>query len=195
MNRINLYMWQMRGSQVPPPHIFKQKVIRGFAKRFGIRIFVETGTFHGDMVAAMKHYFDNIYSIELSPELFEKAKQRFDGDHIVEIIHGDSGVELDKLLDRIDQPALFWLDGHYSAGVTARSHKDTPIFEELTHIYNHRISDHVVIIDDARLFGSDPAYPTIKELCDFVRTKKSDAVINIVYDSIRISPPSVLSRK
>jgi len=143
------------------------------------------------MVEAMKYCFDYIYSIELSKELYENAKKRFDGDRRVEIIHGDSGVELGKLLDRIDQPALFWLDGHYSAGVTARGYKDTPIYEELTHIFNTQNSEHVVIIDDARNFGNDPAYPTIKELSDFIKTKKPDAKIEVEYDSIRITPPKV----
>lgn len=143
------------------------------------------------MVEAMKCYFDRIYSIELSNELYEKAKMRFDGDRRIKIIHGDSGVALGKLLRRIDQPALFWLDGHYSGGVTAKGDKDTPIYEELNHIFSTQNSGHVVIIDDARCFGTDPAYPTIKELSDFIKTKKPDAKIEVECDSIKITPPSV----
>ena len=183
--------WERRGKPVPPPHVLKQRVIKGFAAQYGLRTLVETGTYYGDMVEAMKYYFDHIYSIELSKELYEKAKKRFEGDERVKIIYGDSGVELGKLLNRIHQPTLFWLDGHYSAGVTAKGDKDTPIFEELTHIFNAQNSGHVVIIDDARCFGTDPAYPTIKELSDFIRTNKPDAKIVVEYDSIRITPPDV----
>ena len=32
-------------------------------------------------------------------------------------------------------PAIFWLDGHYSAGITAMGEQATPIFKELTHIF------------------------------------------------------------
>ena len=186
-----LLEWERRGKPAPPPHIVKQRVIRSFAERYGLRSLVETGTYYGDMVEAMKCYFDRIYSIELSKELYEKAKLRFDGDKRLEIIHGDSGVELGKLLRRIDQPALFWLDGHYSAGVTAKGNKDTPIYEELTHIFSTQNSGYVVIIDDARCFGTDPAYPTIKELSDFIKTKRPDAQIEVECDSIRITPPSL----
>jgi hypothetical protein len=180
--------WERNGRPVPPPHIVKQRIIRDFAKGFGLKVLVETGTYYGDMVEAMKPYFNQIYSIELSRELYEKAKQRFDGNERIKIIHGDSGIELSNIVAEIIQPALFWLDGHYSAGVTAKGEKDTPIFEELTHIFNSQQSGHVIIIDDARCFGTDPAYPSIAELSDFIRANNSNANIEVENDSIRITP-------
>jgi len=183
--------WERRGKPVPPPHIVKQQVIKDFAEKYGLKILVETGTYYGDMVEAMKCHFDRLYSIELSNELYRKAKRRFEGDKRIEIIHGDSGIELGKLLERIDQPALFWLDGHYSAGDTAKGDKDTPIYEELNYIFSTQNSGHVVVIDDARCFGNDPAYPTIKELSDFIKTKKPESRIEVECDSIRITPSSV----
>jgi hypothetical protein len=180
--------WERHGRPVPPPHIVKQRTIRDFAKKFGLKVFVETGTYYGDMVEAMKPYFSQIYSIELSNELYEKAKRRFAGDERIKIIHGNSGIELGKLIVSLDQSALFWLDAHYSAGVTARGEKDTPIYEELTHIFNSQYSGHVVIIDDARCFGTDPAYPSIEELSDFIRARYPNAKIEVENDSIRIIP-------
>ena len=50
------------------------------------------------------------------------------------MIQGDSGIELMNLAARIDQPSLFWLDGHYSAEETAKGDKETPVIEELQHI-------------------------------------------------------------
>jgi len=140
------------------------------------------------MVDAMKKNFDRIYSIELSNELYENAKNRFKGEEHIELIHGDSGIELNNIMDRINQPALFWLDGHYSGGVTARGDKDTPIYEELKHIINAPDNGHVIIIDDARFFGRQRAYPSIEELSDFIRSKRPDANIVIQDDSIRITP-------
>jgi hypothetical protein len=188
-----LIEWERHGKPVPPPHIVKQRTIRSFAERFGLKILIETGTYYGDMVEAMKGYFSQIYSIELSKELYEKAKKRFDGEETIKIIHGDSGIELANLVGRIDQPALFWLDGHYSGGVTAKGDKDTPIYEELTHIFNTQQSGHVVIIDDARCFGTDPAYPSIEELSDFIRVKRPEINIEVECDSIRITPRRVIS--
>ncbi|UTF49341.1 hypothetical protein NLA06_12320 [Desulfomicrobium sp. ZS1] len=183
-----LEKWERSGRPIPPPHIVKQLTIRHFAEVFGTRVLIETGTYYGDMVEAMKHYFNQIYSIELSKDLYEKAKRRFADDDNIMIIHGDSGVELEKLIAKLDEPALFWLDGHYSAGVTARGVKDTPIYEELEHIFSSPQKGHVIIIDDARCFGADPAYPSINELCEFIRPNYPNAKITVENDSIRIIP-------
>jgi hypothetical protein len=43
------------------------------------------------------------------------------------------------------------LDGYYSAGETAQSHKDNPIFEELQHIFDTPDRGHVIIIESAVL--------------------------------------------
>src|SRR2546425_6234629 len=43
---------------------------------FRSQIFVETGTYRGDMVEAMKPLFHKIYSIELSDALFAEAQRR-----------------------------------------------------------------------------------------------------------------------
>jgi predicted O-methyltransferase YrrM len=106
-----LIEWEKNGKPVPPPHIIKQQTIRSFAEKYEIKILIETGTYYGDMVKALKGDFNQIYSIELSEELYEKAKQRFDGEENVRIVHGDSGVELGKLVAMIKEPVLFWLDG------------------------------------------------------------------------------------
>jgi hypothetical protein len=184
--------WARNGRTVPPPHIFKQRVLRNSAKKFGLKILVETGTYSGDMVEAMKGRFDRIYSIELCKELFEKAKKRFQAEGTVELIHGDSGTELGRLIGRIDRPTLFWLDGHYSGGITARGDKDTPIYEELSHILDAPDKGHVIVIDDAWCFGVDPAYPSIEELSDFIKSKRPNTNIIVEDDSIRITPKKVI---
>ena len=120
----------------PPEHTVKRRVLREYATKYGLRILVETGTYKGDMVEAMRGHFDHIYSIELSDTLHRECRTRFHGIKGIHLIHGDSGVELGKLMKRIQQPALFWLDGHYSGKITARGLKDTPIREELEHIFN-----------------------------------------------------------
>ena len=64
------------------------------------------------------------------------------------LIQGDSGVELGNLVGKLSGPALFWLDGHYSEGETAQGPKDTPIFEELEHIFSARRDGDVILIDE-----------------------------------------------
>ena len=180
--------WEKDGRITPPPHLFKQQILKDFAEQFELEVLVETGTYYGDMVEAMRTHFSQIYSVELSEELYKIAKKRFDNADNVTIIHGDSGVELEKLACSMKRATLFWLDGHYSAGVTAKGDKDTPVFEELTHIFNANLKKYVIIIDDARCFGTDLAYPSLEELSDFIKTNLPNADIEVKYDSIRIIP-------
>ncbi len=185
--------WERRGRPVPPPHIVKQQTLLDYGKTFGLRVLVETGTYYGDMVEAMKGSFDHIYSVEISQELFTKAKKRFKNARNIELIHGDSGEEIRNIMKRIDQPALFWLDGHYSEGVTGKAAHDTPIYEELDHILSAKVTGHVIIIDDARCFGADPSYPTLEKLRQFVKSKKENVEICVSDDIIRITPKEDLS--
>ena len=183
-----LKAWERQGRPVPPPHAVKQDTLRHYAKQHGLKVLVETGTHYGDMVAAMQSWFEKIYSIELSRHLHEFCLRRFGRHRKIELIHGDSGIELGRLLPVLGQPALFWLDGHYSGGITARGAKDTPIYEELEHILASRHDGHVIIVDDARCFGSEPSYPTIADLSAFVRARAPQMEIAVEDDSIRITP-------
>jgi hypothetical protein len=179
--------WQP-GDTSNPPHIVKQKVLKEYAEQFDLRTLVETGTLHGDMIESLKKFFEKIYSIELSKELYAEAVERFANDNNVELIQGDSGVKMADLVSRLEAPALFWLDGHYSGGYTARGEHDTPIYKELSNILSSPEKRHVIIIDDARCFGTEPTYPTMEELTAFINSKRSDLKIEVEGDSIRITP-------
>jgi len=177
--------WEKDGKPVPPPHVAKQSIIREYRKKTGNDILIETGTFLGDMVEAQKLYFRKIISIELSNELYEKAKKRFRKNNHVEIILGDSGKVLKNIVSQLNKPAIFWLDGHYSSGKTARGDKDCPIFEELATIFSFEDIGHVILIDDARHFNGEGDYPTIQELVNFVKSKNSNYLSAIADDVIR----------
>ena len=86
---------------------------------------------------------------------------------------------------KINEPAIFWLDGHYSAGITARGDKDCPIFEELDAIFDKNNFEHILLIDDARLFIGEGDYPTIEELTNYIRIKKKKYRVNVKHDIIR----------
>ena len=123
--------WEKKGRPSPPPHIVKQMAIEEYQKKFDLKLLVETGTYLGDMVEAQRNHFEKIYSVELSKKLFQRATKRFKVYSHINILNGDSGVVLNKLIQEIDKPALFWLDGHYSEGITAKGAKECPVLEEL----------------------------------------------------------------
>ncbi len=122
--------------------------------RYPNPVLVETGTWHGDGVAAaLEAGFPCVYSIELSEMLYARACDRFHGDPRVTLYVGQSNVWLPEVLDLIDGPATFWLDAHYSAGDTARGDVFCPILDELALIARHPVKTHTLLIDDLRLFG------------------------------------------
>ena len=163
-------------------HYLKQMTVLYYAVTHHIEVLVETGTFMGDMVWAQKDYFKKIYSIELSKELFNKALRRFRNKHHVQLLHGDSSDKLKEVVDQLNSPALFWLDGHYSEGITAKGEKICPVLSELTSIFQSRYN-HVILIDDARLFVGKDDYPTLEELKNFV-SQHSKCNIKIENDII-----------
>ncbi|MEJ7913683.1 MAG: hypothetical protein WKF70_11055 [Chitinophagaceae bacterium] len=179
--------WKAKGKPAPPPHAIKQQLLTAFQKEFNLTTLIETGTFLGDMVDAQKNNFQKIYSVELSEKLFKKARKRFQDSNHIEIIQGDSSTVLNKVVEGLDVPALFWLDGHYSGGITALGNKECPVPEELQIILNSPIG-HVILIDDARLFNGTQSYPTVDEINLIL--KKSTHQYNIVVedDIIRLTP-------
>lgn len=183
-----LRAWEQMGRPLPPPQGYKHRVLREYRRTFGTRVLVETGTYLGDTVEAMRHEFGRVISIELSSELHASACRRFAGIRNVELLHGDSGKILGGVVASLDEPALFWLDGHYSAGVTARGDEDTPIVAELNGIFASSRADHVLLIDDARCFGTDPAYPTLDELTNLVLSHRPSMSVETRNDIIRITP-------
>jgi hypothetical protein len=161
--------WNLRGKPAPPPHVVKQRIIKSYQKRFGLNVFVETGTYLGEMLDALKSSFRELYSIELSEELYGRAERKFAADERVHIMQGDSGDVLPIILDKVSEPCLFWLDGHFSGGITAQGALDFPILKELEHIGHHRIKNHVILIDDARFFSGTMDAPDREQIAASLR--------------------------
>lgn len=182
------FHYKRTGHNLPPPQAYKKATVRHYAQTFGLRSFVETGTYLGNMIAATEDLFEQIYSIELSPELWRAAMWRFQHDKRVRILQGDSGSVLPRLLQDIDTPCLFWLDGHYSGGVTACGDTETPIVAELEAVLCHSISTrrHVVLIDDAQCFTGQHGYPTVEELRAIVAERRPELTFEVVDEIIRI---------
>jgi len=179
--------WLETGRPVPPPHIVKQLAVREYADRFGLGSLVETGTYQGEMVEAVRELFDRIVSIELDAALCDAARRKFRGFPRITILQGDSGTVLKDVVAELDRPTLFWLDGHYSGGETARGEFDTPVMKELESIYRHPLAkDHVILIDDARCFNNEGGYPDIGTIEASAKAAGYDRV-EVKDDIIRLS--------
>jgi len=137
------------------------------------------------MVDAVKRNFSEIYSIELSETLAERATELFSAYDHIHIVCGDSSEKLPEILSRIVTPCLFWLDGHYSGGITARGEIDYPVINELDHVRRHFRTECVILIDDARLFTGEEGIPSIELIERKLREINPDYQIELKDDIIR----------
>ena len=181
--------WRLAGRPVPSPPPVKHAIVRTYQRRFGPRVFVETGTFAGGMIEAVLDRFDRIVSIELDAGWHARAVQRFRVHAHVTLLQGDSGVRLQDVLGALTERALFWLDAHYSGPVTARGALDSPIVQELAAIRAHPVTGHVVLIDDMHIFQGRDGYPTVDELVAWIRDGDAAAVVEVRDDILRWHPP------
>lgn len=152
-------LWVRMKWPVPTPDPVKRAVMHRHGQPTGV--WVETGTYLGTTTAFLAASAEHVYSIEPDPQLAARARARFARNDRVTIIEGLSEVELPALLPRLDGPVSFWLDGHYSFGITHKGPTDTPIQAELSAIEGHllRFKDTTVLVDDFRIFvPDDPLY-------------------------------------
>lgn len=155
----DLQRWQ-RERVGPVPHLLKQRVVLEYAALSRARVFVETGTYYGDMLQACLDHFDQLISLEIEKHFYQRAWRRLQRDPKVTLLHGDSGKLLPEVLRRIDRPCVFWLDAHYSCGLTGKAELETPICSELEAILSHPVR-HTILIDDANAFDGTHDYPTL----------------------------------
>ena len=179
--------WLRTGISGVAPHPIKMMVVGSYLKKFSMDGFVETGTYLGDTLSYIARSGVRCTSIELSRELYEAACRQFRVYKNVNLVQGDSGQRLPELLNEIDKPVLFWLDGHYSSGITAIAETHTSVIAELKAILNHPIKQHVILIDDARCFDGTNGYPYLDVLLRGIR-EDGNYIAEVSTDIIRLIP-------
>ena len=173
--------WLKQGKPVPPPHVVKQELINNYRDKYKLSVFIETGTYLGEMVYAQRNNFDLIYSVEIQPSLYEAAQKRFKKYRHITLLNGDSGEVLFNLMPTVKERALLWLDGHYSGGITGKSDVHSPIMNELKAVFTNN-KDHVLLIDDAHCFTGENGYPTLEELDAWLNKNsyRSQVINNVI---------------
>lgn len=179
--------WQKNNCPVPAPHYVKQDIIDQYGKKYSCKALVETGTYLGDMIEAQRNDFNQLYSVELNEALHADAVNRFKNFPHITILKGDSGEVLFNLVPKLTHKTLFWLDGHYSGGITSSGDVECPIYKELDAIFNNNSLEHIILIDDARCFNGTHDYPTMLELEKYVADKNAAYKIKVDADIIRIT--------
>lgn len=179
------WYWILRGRPQRSPHLLKQRVVREYGDNFALKTLVETGTYYGEMVAAMKGRFDRIYSIEFVPELAERAKRKFAAEEHIQIFRGDSRVVMPEVLAMVKEPALFWLDAGYYGWVGIRTNEQR-LSAELEMILSHPFP-HMILLDDARGLTGRDGIPSVEDVKHYVESKFPHRSVEVKYDIMRIT--------
>ncbi|MGI9345801.1 MAG: hypothetical protein ACR2PW_06020 [Gammaproteobacteria bacterium] len=166
--------WRKRLYLEQAPQFIKQNVLLKYAVPQAQ--WVETGTYFGTTTQFLAERFDFVYSIEPGKELFDRARRLFSGRNI-ELLNGTSEEMLPQLLPKLKGNINFWLDGHYSAGVTFQGPQDCPVEDELSNIDKNlnKFNDISIFIDDIHCFWPDEArysnYPSVGLLVDWAHKR------------------------
>ena len=140
-----------------------------------IRYAVETGTYLGHSALMLADLLDEVWSVELKPEILEKARERTAHRPGIHLVEGYSPDVLPGILEQVPGPALYWLDGHggtFGADDVPAHIKECPVLDELEAIAKHPHADRsVVLIDDARAFLGPllhhrPDWPSFVDVAD-----------------------------
>ncbi len=183
----DFWYWKLRGEPRRIPHLLKQRAVSEYARAFGLTTLVETGTYYGEMIAAVGSQFQRIYSIELDPRLAEMAKTRFRSQPEVEILQGDSQTVVPQLLRQINQRCLFWLDAGY-CGWVGEVGNPNRLSTELYAILNDNSHDHVILMDDADGVNGQGGAPTLQDLVASIQSNYPNRTVEVARNIIRITP-------
>lgn len=169
-------------------------LILELASEFSIVNFVETGTYEGNTAVWASEHFQKVLTIEFSEHFYRETFDKYTDRENIEFIFGDSRKQLEKIIGKLEKPAIFWLDAHWSGGATYGDDDQCPLIEELKIIGQSQF-DNFIFIDDARLFTSPPPPPhrpeqwsNIAEIIGAIHADRSDEYIVIIEDVIIAVP-------
>ena len=146
-------------------------LMQDLKNRFNIEVLVETGTWGGETARNASSIFKEVYTVELSHDLFQQAKDKLMYLPNVRSFEGDSPLFLKRVIPKIHGRILFWLDAHWCGDNTARAEMNTPIRNELLAIQESGLNTAIILIDDIRCFHNLPeeiagygGYPLLDEI-------------------------------
>jgi len=150
-------------------------------REFDIATFVETGLGQGTSALWAERNFRTCISIEIDAVLV-RSFYILHPSSAVEILTGDSGTELDNVVRCSLFPTLFWLDGH--------TDDYCPVLAEIGAI-NASPFRHIILIDDARLFGTMAAWPTREQVYSALEAGGRRVVFDV--DDVLVAVPLVMA--
>ena len=172
--RVREFVWVLAGAKPPAPQSVKMRVLRRWSRPGDV--WVETGTYLGDTTSNLRRIGSAVVTIEPEPTLAEMARRRFSRFQNITVVNGTSEEAFPDVVASVSGSVSFWLDGHYSAGITFLGESETPVESELRSVTNQieRFDSVTVFVDDFRCFGASRnavgPYPSRAFLVDWAET-------------------------
>lgn len=190
---VNFRAWMHSGFTSKAPSFVKRAVL----SRYEIpgATWVETGTFLGATTQWFASRSPRVHTIEPESELYRIARKKFAHTN-VRTYHGTSEEMLPVVLRRCDADVNFWLDGHYSGGLTYQADFDCPVETELNLIGESlaRLGNVVIFVDDVRCFTNferpSQSYPPLSNLIDWANNHGFDWIIESDILVLSAKPPN-----
>jgi hypothetical protein len=126
------------------------------------KVFVETGTYKGETIREMAQHFDELYTFEIHPELYQYSLSQNTSPKI-NYLFGDSVALLPKTISVHNlngKKCMFFLDAHISGHDSGfNPAHQVPLLEEIDIISSGIKSACVLCLDDARFFAQEAGKP------------------------------------
>ncbi|MEO6682253.1 MAG: class I SAM-dependent methyltransferase [Ginsengibacter sp.] len=174
-----------------------KEIVLEFKNEAKFQNFIETGTYKGGSSYWAARHFDNVYTIEIDPEISKATASRPECPENIEFLVGNSKDVLPELVENIHSPSLFWLDGHWCNISEVGKDMECPLIDEIKALKNFQSS--VILIDDARAFlgplpppHDDSQWPRIDEIILLLKAQFPDNLVTIADDVIYCIPPSLI---
>ena len=156
---------------------------------YPITIVVETGTYQGRTTAFFAQAFEEVHTIEISPDFIAQAKEQLSSFCNIQFHLGSSNQVLAQILPTLkDRFILFYLDAHWR--------HYWPLLDELEEIYKTHRQHCIIVIDDIKVPGRPDipydAYQDHECSFDYVKSKVEKIFNNY---SVHYLIPSALHKR
>lgn len=160
----------------------------------GLRLCVETGSFHGESTRWAAEHFQNVITIDKweKHQLVARRQVSEAGFHNVMFHVGDSRDLLPVIVNLLTGPALFFLDAHNLKQNFNPGPDDCPLLVELRAVFKSKWR-HAIIIDDVDCFRA-PFDPIVWPRTEVIEALAQEAGYGVRYTTkgIVLAPVNAL---
>lgn len=142
-----------------------------YKERFDYPVFVETGTYGGETSRIVSHYFDKVYTCDISDEMQQSRDDKFSGKDNIHFVLADTRDALPNFFNEIGDDKFFlFLDAHWGG--------EFPVLDELQIVADFGYKPFIFIHDfdcgyegwnyDRTDAGDELNYEYVKEKMDLI---------------------------